>query len=35
VAAAVTALEQGTGDEAVAKDVWSLLEWALRSRGTA
>jgi hypothetical protein len=25
MAAAVTALEKGTGDEAVAQDVWSLL----------
>lgn len=33
VAAAVTALEQGTGDDAVAKDVWSLLERAIRSSG--
>jgi len=35
VAAAVTALEQGTGDDAVAKDVWSLLERAIRSGGAA
>ncbi|HEX3530069.1 MAG TPA: hypothetical protein VH988_23665 [Thermoanaerobaculia bacterium] len=33
VAAAVTALEQGTGDDAVAKDVWSLLERAIRGSG--
>lgn len=33
VAAAVTALEQGTGDDIVAKDVWSLLERAILGAG--
>jgi hypothetical protein len=31
VAAAVTALEKGTGDEMVAKDVWDLLSRVMRS----
>ena len=30
MAAAVTALEKGTGDEAVARDVWSLLSQVIR-----
>jgi hypothetical protein len=30
MAAALTALEKGSGEEAVAKDVWSLLAQVLR-----
>jgi hypothetical protein len=30
MAAAVMALEKGSGDEAVARDVWSLLSWVIR-----
>jgi hypothetical protein len=30
VAAAVTALEKGSGDEAVAREVWSLLSRVVR-----